>query len=88
MPRARPPLARRSVDLDDKCLAHAQRTGHQPPGPADAAALRAVSLALAGGGTGDEAADALRAVAATVTLAESRARDESARGESVILALV
>jgi hypothetical protein len=65
-----------------------QRAGHQPPGPADAAALRAVSLALAGGGTGDEAADALRAVAATVTMAESRARDESARGESVILALV
>jgi hypothetical protein len=65
-------------------------TAHQLPGPAEAAALRAVSLALAerGGAPGADAPGALRAVAATVTVAENRARGESPAGEAVLLALV
>jgi NACHT domain len=63
---------------------------HQPPGPPEAAALRAVALALADGtvAPGADTAGALRTVAATVTLAESRSKSESTTGESVILALV
>jgi hypothetical protein len=68
---------------------------HQTPGPAQAAALRAVALALTNGpATGAAAAaggldaDAvLRAVAATVTLVESRDRGQSPAGESIILAV-
>jgi hypothetical protein len=87
-------------------------TTHQAPGPAEAAALRAVALALADGALADSAsgkgasgegasvkgasgkgaagADApgiLRSVAATVTLAERRAKGESPAGEAIILAL-
>ena len=63
---------------------------HQRPGPADAAALRAVALALAGDGDalGTDAADVLRTVAATVTLVEKRGEGEAKTGESIILALV
>ncbi|HEY0933882.1 MAG TPA: NACHT domain-containing protein [Trebonia sp.] len=63
---------------------------HQSPGPAEAAALRAVSLALAGGTDrpGADAADVLRTVAATVTVVQNRHRDGFQAGESVILALV
>jgi hypothetical protein len=63
---------------------------HQPPGPADAAALRAVALGLADGAEalGVDAADALRTVAATVTLVEKRAEGEAKAGEAIILALV
>ena len=59
---------------------------HEPPGPAEAAALRAVALALAEPGAAD--AGVLRAVAATVTAIENRSKGESPAGESVILALV
>ena len=53
---------------------------HQPPSPAEAAALRAVALALdrrrpAIGGT--DASGILRTVAATVTLVEKRSKGES-----------
>jgi hypothetical protein len=63
---------------------------HQPPGPADAAALRAVALALAddADALGSEAADTLRTVAATVTLVEKRSEGDAKAGESIILALV
>ncbi|HET9082496.1 MAG TPA: NACHT domain-containing protein [Trebonia sp.] len=63
---------------------------HRPPSPPEAAALRAVALALAGGATarGSSAPGTLRTVAATVTLVESRSKGESAVGESIILALV
>jgi hypothetical protein len=62
---------------------------HQPPGAHEAAALRAVALALAGGATasGPDAPQVLRAVAATVTLVEKRSKGESPAGESIILAL-
>jgi hypothetical protein len=72
---------------------------HQPPGPIDAAALRAVALALAdgatqpgdatprGAGPADDAREVLRAVAATVTLVERRSKGESRTGEVIILAL-
>jgi hypothetical protein len=62
---------------------------HLPPDPPQAAALRAVALALADGAAarGPEVADILRAVAATVTLVEKRSKGESKIGESVILAL-
>jgi NACHT domain len=62
---------------------------HQPPGPQEAAALRAVALALADGaaGAGPDAPDVMREVAATVTLIEDRSKGESQAGESVILAL-
>ena len=64
-------------------------TAHQPPDPAEAAALRAVALALADGGAvpGTDAPSALRTAAATVTLVERRRKGESAVGEAVILAL-
>jgi hypothetical protein len=60
---------------------------HLPPVPPEAAALRAVALALAGGAA-VPAADVLRTVAATVTLVEQREQGESPVGESVLLALV
>jgi NACHT domain len=61
---------------------------HQVPGPPEAAALRAVALALADGPAGRaDLPDVLRTVAATVTLIESRSKGESKAGESVILAL-
>jgi hypothetical protein len=62
---------------------------HQPPSPPEAAAIRAVALALAGGATvpGSDAPDVLRTVAATVTLIEIRSEGGSKPGESVILAL-
>lgn len=63
---------------------------HRLPGPAEAVALRAVALALAGGATvsASGAPGALRTVAATVTLLEGRGKGECAAGESLILALV
>jgi hypothetical protein len=79
--------------LADACapLSHT----HRPPAPAEAAALRAVALALtaAGVGPGSEAQrtnaqDILRAVVATITLTERRARGEATAGESIILAVV
>ncbi|HEX4287863.1 MAG TPA: NACHT domain-containing protein [Trebonia sp.] len=57
---------------------------HQPPSPAQAAALRAVAVALA---NGTDADGVLRTAAATVTLVESRDKGESAAGESIILAV-
>ncbi len=63
-------------------------TSHEPPGPSEAASLRAVALALALAEPGAPDADVLRAVAATVTAIESRSKGESPAGESVILALV
>ena len=73
---------------------------HQPPGPPEAAAMRAVAFALAGDATVPgsrivplppphqlDAPDVLRAVAATVTLIENLAAGESETGESIILAL-
>ena len=65
-------------------------TAHTPPGPPEAAALRAVALALADGAAvpGADAPGVLRAVAATVTLAEKREKGEAKAGESIVLALV
>jgi hypothetical protein len=70
-------------------------TAHRPPGPPEAAALRAVALALADGTTvvgstvpGADAPSVLRGVAATVTLAENREKGEAKAGESIVLALV
>jgi hypothetical protein len=62
---------------------------HRLPSPPDAAALRAVALALAGGGTvpGTDAPGVLRTVATTVTLIENRSKGRSKTGESIILAL-
>jgi hypothetical protein len=60
---------------------------HEVPGPAEAGALRAVSLALASVSAAD-GADVLRSVAATVTVAERRSKDAATAGEAVILALV
>jgi hypothetical protein len=68
---------------------------HQPPDPADAAALRTVALALAAGISADtartiqapDARDVLLTVAATVTLVENRSKGEPAPGETVVLAL-
>ena len=64
-------------------------TAHVPPEPAEAAALRAVALALADGATvpGADAPGVLRTATATVTLVERRGRGESAAGESILLAL-
>ena len=61
---------------------------HQSPSPPEAAALRAVALALADGtiAEGSDAPNVLRAVAATVTLIENRSNGESTAGESIILA--
>jgi NACHT domain-containing protein len=73
---------------------------HRSPGPLEAAAIRAVALALADGATVPEsrivplplphqldAPDVLRTVAATVTLIENLAAGESETGEAIILAL-
>ena len=73
---------------------------HRLPGAPEAAALRAVALALAGGATvhgdtvrgataqGTDAPGVLRTVAATVTLTENREKGEAMAGECIILALV
>jgi hypothetical protein len=61
---------------------------HQPPSPPEAAALRAVALALAAAAPEADVPEALRAVAATVTLVESRSKGESKTGEAIILALL
>jgi hypothetical protein len=63
---------------------------HQSPSPPEAAALRAVALALADGASmpGSDAHSVLRTVAATVTLIENRSKGRSKTGESIILALV
>ena len=63
---------------------------HQAPSPPEAAALRAVALALADDATapGADARGVMRTVAATVTLVEQRAKGESKAGEVVLLALV
>jgi hypothetical protein len=65
-------------------------TAHQPPGPAEAAALRAVALGLADAGRtlGGDAAGVLRAVAATVTVVGNRSKGEAKAGEAIMLALV
>jgi len=62
---------------------------HRSPSPPEAAALRAVALALTHGATGPgtDAPGVLRTVAATVTLVENRSKGTSPTGESVILAL-
>jgi hypothetical protein len=62
---------------------------HRPPGPAEAAALRAVAVALASGPAtgGTDPSGTLRTVAATVTLVEKRSKGESSTGEAIILAL-
>jgi hypothetical protein len=62
---------------------------HRPPSPPEAAALRAVALALAGGVSvpGFDVGGVLRTVAATVTLIENRSSGGSTTGEAVILAL-
>jgi hypothetical protein len=65
-------------------------TVHQPPTATEAAALRAVALALANGPViaGTDLPGILRTVAATVTLVEKRSKGESTAGEAIILALV
>ena len=62
---------------------------HRPPSPPEAAALRAVALALADDamGAGNDARGVLRAVAATITLIENRSNGRSPIGECIILAL-
>jgi hypothetical protein len=62
---------------------------HRLPSPPEAAALRAVALALAGGATvpGTDAPGVLRTVATTVTLIENRTKGRSKTGECIILAL-
>ena len=65
---------------------------HQTPSPAQAAALRAVALALTNGVTaegagGSDADGVLRTVAATVTLVEGRGKGQSPAGEAIILAV-
>jgi hypothetical protein len=70
---------------------------HQAPSPPEAAALRAVALALTSGGAdgagaagregGSAANGVLRTVAATVTLVEDRSRGRATTGEAIILAL-
>jgi NACHT domain len=65
---------------------------HQTPNPAQAAALRAVALALtdgvaAKGAGGSDADGVLRTVAATVTLVEGRGNAQSPAGEAIILAV-
>ena len=63
---------------------------HQAPSPAEAAALRIVATAMAGGATvaGSDAAGVLRTVAATVTVIENRSKGEAVAGEAIVLALV
>jgi hypothetical protein len=73
---------------------------HRSPGPSEAAAIRAVALAMADGTAVPEsrivpvppphqldAPDVLRTVAATVTLIENLSTGEAEAGESIILAL-
>ena len=70
---------------------------HQTPSPAEAAALRAVALALTSGGADGagaagregvtDADGVLRTVAATVTLVEDRSKGRATTGEAIILAL-
>jgi hypothetical protein len=66
---------------------------HQAPSPPEAAALRAVALALAEGASvpgsaqGSDTRGVLLTVAATVTLIENRSAGRSPVGESIILAL-
>ena len=95
--KAAPPMRDGSADwqlvmglsrLADRCSP--MSTAHLPPEPAEAAALRAVALALAEGAAvpGADAPGVLRTAAATVTLVERRGRGESAVGESILLALV
>jgi hypothetical protein len=73
---------------------------HRSPSPPEAAAIRAVALALADDATVPgsrivpvppphqlDAPDVLRALAATVTLIESLSTGESETGESIVLAL-
>jgi hypothetical protein len=76
------------VRLTDACAPLSST--HRPPSPPEAAALRAVALALAGRATvpGADAPGVLRTVAATVTLIENRGKGESMAGESIILAVV
>jgi hypothetical protein len=76
------------VRLTDACAPLSST--HRPPSPPEAAALRAVALALAGRATvpGADAPGVLRTVAATVTLIENRGKAESMAGESIILAVV
>jgi hypothetical protein len=64
-------------------------TAHQPPTAPEAAALRAVALALANGPAiaGTDLSGILQTVAATVTLAEKRSKGEATAGEAIILAL-
>jgi hypothetical protein len=82
--------------LTDACLP--MSSAHQTPSPAQAAALRAVALALTDGATaagaegaagagGSDADGVLRTVAATVTLVEARSKGQAPTGESIILAL-
>ena len=65
-------------------------TVHRPPRPDEAAALRAVALALTSGPAvgGADLSGTLRTVAATVTLVEKRSKGESRTGEAIVLALV
>jgi len=62
---------------------------HQCPSPPEAAALRAVALALADGASpgGPDANGVLQTVAATVTLIQNRSKGAVAAGEAVVLAL-
>jgi NACHT domain len=62
---------------------------HQAPNPPEAAALRAVALALADGAavSGPDAPAVLRTLAATVTLIENRSKGEATTGEAIVLAL-
>jgi NACHT domain len=61
---------------------------HQPPSPPEAAALRAVALALADGVWAADASSVLRTVAATITLVENRSKGAAKTGEAIVLALV
>jgi hypothetical protein len=65
-------------------------SAHQSPPAAEAAALRSVSLALAGASVapGADAPGLLRTVAATVTLVENRTAGQAPAGEAIVLALV
>jgi hypothetical protein len=85
------PASGRATALSRLIEACAPMSGtHQSPSPAEAAALRVVATALAGGATvpGADAPNVLRTVAATVTVIENRGKGESETGESIILALV
>jgi len=84
---AGPPASNRATGLGgltDACAPMC--AAHVSPSPPEAAALRAVALALADATAGES--DVLRTVAATVTLIENRSKGSSTTGESIILALV